>query len=182
MTIDASNSTDAEGIVLLEWDCEGDGVFEAESVWTVAADRSHTCTYTVDGTYEPSVRATNGLVRACVAWCWLVMSQSWFLVSTTLFYIVRQLSGKRNETVDDVAASMGTTVGELTSYLHAAVSALRLCCIVAVPGASLNPSAGISRCVCVPVQFHRWTTNMWADLECRNHGKRLKTGNLLANP
>ncbi|CAN0550722.1 unnamed protein product, partial [Ectocarpus sp. 8 AP-2014] len=58
--IDASGSSDAEGIVLLEWDCEGDGVFEAESDWTVASARNHTCTYTVDGTYEPSVRATNG--------------------------------------------------------------------------------------------------------------------------
>ncbi|CAM9610829.1 unnamed protein product, partial [Ectocarpus sp. 12 AP-2014] len=66
VTIDASGSSDAEGIVLLEWDCEGDGVFEAESDWTVASARSHTCTYTVDGTYEPSVRATNGLDETAV--------------------------------------------------------------------------------------------------------------------
>lgn len=62
MTLDASGSSDTEGIVLLEWDCVGDGVFEAESDWTVPAARAHTCTYTVDGTYEPSVRATNSLV------------------------------------------------------------------------------------------------------------------------
>lgn len=63
VTIDASNSTDVEGIVLLEWDCDGDGEFESESDWTVATARSHTCTYTLDGTYEASVRATNSLVR-----------------------------------------------------------------------------------------------------------------------
>lgn len=48
---------------MLEWDCAGDGVFEAESDWTVPAARAHACTYTVDGTYEPSVRATNSLVN-----------------------------------------------------------------------------------------------------------------------
>ena len=63
VTLDASGSSDTEGgIVTLEWDCVGDGAFEAESDWTVPAGRAHTCTYTVDGTYEPSVRATNSLV------------------------------------------------------------------------------------------------------------------------
>ncbi|CAM9249240.1 unnamed protein product, partial [Hapterophycus canaliculatus] len=66
VTIDASGSSDVEGIVLLEWDCDGDGVYEAESDWTVATARSHTCTYTEDGTYEPSVRATNSLDESAV--------------------------------------------------------------------------------------------------------------------
>eukprot|EP00903_Cladosiphon_okamuranus_P014013 g13031.t1 len=66
VTLDASGSSDPEGIMLLEWDCDGDGVFEAESDWTVPATRTHTCTYTVGGTYEPSVRATNSLDASTV--------------------------------------------------------------------------------------------------------------------
>lgn len=67
VTIDASGSSGVEGIVLLEWDCDGDGVYEAESDWTVPTARTHTCTYTDDGTYEPAVRATNSLVRGSLS-------------------------------------------------------------------------------------------------------------------
>lgn len=63
VTIDASGSSDVEGIALLEWDCDGDGVFESESDWSVPAARSHTCTFTTDGAYEVSVQATNSQVR-----------------------------------------------------------------------------------------------------------------------
>lgn len=62
VTIDASGSSDVQGIALLEWDCDGDGVFESETEWTDSTDLSHVCTYTTDGAYELSVRATNSLV------------------------------------------------------------------------------------------------------------------------
>lgn len=63
VTLDASNSSDVEGIVSLQWDCQGDGNFEATSDWTVATGRTHVCTYTKDGAYEATVQATNALVR-----------------------------------------------------------------------------------------------------------------------
>ena len=62
VTLDASNSSDAEGIVSLNWDCEGDGKFEATSDWTVANGRTHVCTYAEDGAFEATVQATNSLV------------------------------------------------------------------------------------------------------------------------
>lgn len=63
VTLDASESSDVEGIVSLRWDCEGDGKFEATSDWTVANARTHVCTYTEDGAFEATVQATNSLVR-----------------------------------------------------------------------------------------------------------------------
>lgn len=62
VTLDASGSSDSEGIVSVEWDCEGDGVFEAQGDWTVATARTHVCTYDEDGIYEATVQATNSLV------------------------------------------------------------------------------------------------------------------------
>lgn len=63
MTLDASQSSGIEGIVSLEWDCDGDGVFEAEGDWTVAKDKTHVCTYELEGIFEATVQATNALVR-----------------------------------------------------------------------------------------------------------------------
>lgn len=62
VTLDASESSDSEGIVSVEWDCEGDGEFEAQGDWTVASARTHVCTYDEDGVYEATVQATNSLV------------------------------------------------------------------------------------------------------------------------
>lgn len=62
VTLDASGSSDSEGIVSVEWDCEGDGVFEAQGDWTVANERTHVCTFDEDGIYEAAVQATNSLV------------------------------------------------------------------------------------------------------------------------
>lgn len=57
--MDASNSSDRDGIVSVRWDCEGDGAFESGGDWTVLAQRTHVCTYTEDGFFEPTVRVTN---------------------------------------------------------------------------------------------------------------------------
>lgn len=93
MTIDASGSSDPDGIVTLEWDCEGDGVYEEASDWSVPAARAYTCTYMADGTYEPSARATNSLVRHVRSLCpeagmWFMscLVSPLFCVSCAIFY------------------------------------------------------------------------------------------------
>jgi len=62
VTLNASGSSDADGIVTVQWDCEGDGVLEAEGDWSVEASKTQVCTYDLDGTYEATVQLTNSLV------------------------------------------------------------------------------------------------------------------------
>ena len=93
VTLDASNSTDVEGIVSLSWDCEGDGVFEATSDWSVATARTHVCTYAEDGAFEATVQATNSLVRtieSCIC-CFHVLFSCVFL--TWCFHVLFSLPG-----------------------------------------------------------------------------------------
>lgn len=69
VTLDASGSLDPSGIVSLDWDCDGDGVYEASSDWAVTTARKHVCTYTKDGVYDAAVQATNSGVSWCCVSC-----------------------------------------------------------------------------------------------------------------
>lgn len=67
VTLDASGSSDDSGIINLFWDCDGDGVYEAENEWTTESVKTHVCTYAEDGQYEATVQAINSAVREHVA-------------------------------------------------------------------------------------------------------------------
>lgn len=56
VTLNASESSSQDTIVSLQWDCEGDGEFEAESSWAIQSERTHVCTYASDGLFTPTVR------------------------------------------------------------------------------------------------------------------------------
>lgn len=58
----SAGSSDPSGIVSLKWDCDGDGVFEAESKWTPAAGRAHICTFGESGVFDASVQAISAEV------------------------------------------------------------------------------------------------------------------------
>lgn len=66
VALDASMSSESGDIVAVEWDCEGDGVFEEESDLSSQTSSTetevvvtHVCNYTVEGRYEATVRVTD---------------------------------------------------------------------------------------------------------------------------